>query len=221
LKEETRESCRLTILSTICLLIRVKLLRHIERVPEGLKIYVSQDQIKARDGLFDLYLGGAEQSELHLALHTLLVSILCHSTNNNKLACPTDYSVCLDCLEKADDVGWKFKKPSRITGKFSQLQFCFRMIYFTHCYTIACNGGIYKPLSSLLPTTPIPPATAHTPSSITPNSSHPKFILLEVEVQAGDEVTLEVVGIEDSQPLGYEEEIEIADDEQDNRDLVQ
>ncbi|KAF9643912.1 hypothetical protein BDM02DRAFT_3191090 [Thelephora ganbajun] len=219
LKESTRNNYRLAIMDTISLLIRIKLLRHIKRAPEGLKIYVSQDQINARNNLFNLYLSGAKQSELQLALHTLLVSILCHSTTTNKLACPTDYSMCLACLKKGDAIAWNFKSPSQITGKFAQLQFCFRMVYFTHCYTISCNVGTYKPLLPPSSTTPIPPAITYTH----PKPPYSSSILWEIEEQKGNEVTLEVIGTRDSQPLRYEdeEEIEIVGDEQSDGGLVQ
>lgn len=207
------------ILSTICLLIRIKYLKHIHRVPRKLQLHVSQDQKNARDHLFNLYLSAAGQSELYLALHTLLVSLLCHSTSNSKLACPTDYSLCLVSLGDTRDNSliWKFKKPSDISGKFGQLQYCLRMTYFTHCYTIACNGGIYQPFLPL----PLPKAasTESPPPSKTPSDYY--SILQEVEkcLEESEDI-LEVIDSANSQLSGYEEDIEI-DDEGDDRNLLQ
>jgi len=102
----------LAIMHTICLLIRVK-----------------------------LYLNSAKQSELYPVFQKLLVFILCHHTILDKLACPTDYSVCLACLkEESDSAAWNFKAPLLIIGHFPKLQYCLWMIFFTHCFSIAQDG---------------------------------------------------------------------------------
>jgi hypothetical protein len=203
----------LTILATVCLLIRVKFLVSSKKAPKGLKLHVSQSQIQARDKLFSLYLDLADPSQLLPALHELLVSILCHSTNNRKLACPTDYSICLTCLGD-DSLGWSFKKPSDITGKFAGLQFCFRMIFFTHCYTLAVNGGNYKCLSPLPPTTT---STYQPDPSV--DTTEPTFsqsdLLLELEEMEDHRNSVEVIPPEDGQLLGDEEDIEVTDEEDD------
>ena len=206
----TRDNYRLNILATVCLLIRVKFLISSKKAPKGLKLYVSQRQTKARDTLYNLYLDITNQSYLP-ALHQLLVSILCHSTNNKKLACPTDYSMCLACLEKGD-FGWTFKAPSNITGKFAGLQYCFQMVFFTHCYTIAVNGGLFKSLSN-----PTPKAQpAHQPDSSSHTLTVPQpDLLVELEEIEGCEDAIEVVEPEHSQFSGDKEEIEIADEEND------
>lgn len=137
-------------MGAICLLVRIKLWRHTKR-KYGKQLYIrlSSKQATERDNLFNLYLQGGGKDELSLTLHNLLVSLLCHTTNDDKLACPTDYALCIACLDdqkEEGDIAWCFKSPSRITGLFAKLQYCFRMIFFTHCWTIAKNGGTYKPL---------------------------------------------------------------------------
>jgi len=99
--------------------------------------------------LFNLYLSGASHQELYPTLHTLPVFILCHHTDNIRLACPTDYFLCLASLTDpiANNVAWNFRKPSDIIRRFAALQFCLQMIYFTHCYTMAYGGGTLWVLS--------------------------------------------------------------------------
>lgn len=212
---------------TICLLIRVKFLKHIQKAPRALRICVSQEQVDARDALFKLYLNSAQQSELYPALHKLLVTILCHHTMLDKLACPTDYSVCLACLEEeSNSAAWEFKAPSSITGHFSRLQYCLRMIFFTHCFSIAQDGPKYQ-------TPSLPPPSISPPKLLTsnPNPSSIDPILLEVEAQRDNEDTSEIVNSTGSQPYGYDEgdlgsidsiedDIEIVDNEQD-KNLLQ
>jgi hypothetical protein len=215
-------------MGAICLLIRVKLLKHLKRSPKQFRICVSQDQVNARDALFRLYLNGAGQEELRPALHTLLVSLLCHYTSNSKLGCPTDYSTCLACLKDPEECfGWGFKKPSEITGVFTRLQYCFRMVYFTHCYTIACHGGVYQALPSpspvapsppIIPTPPIPPATAHTPPSTHPSSDY--SILLDLEEWEGNEGILEAIDPVGNQTPEHEEDIEDMNDEEGGNGLL-
>lgn len=187
-----------------------------EKVPGKLKIHISQSQADARDKLFSLYLGTAKREELQPEVHTLLVSLLCFYTGPYKLACPTDYSICLACLEDSDDTVWKFRSASTTTGIFAGMQFCFRMIYFTHCYTIAYNEGSYKPLSPQ-------PLITHTKSTIQTTLQFPSTlseslesipILMEVEnIRESAPETIELV---DNQLSGNEDEdTEIIDDEQD------
>lgn len=204
LSKGARDRYRLTILATICLLIRVKYLISFKKVPKGLKLYVSQDQITARDKFYNLYLEMANPDQLLPTLHQLLVAILCHSTNNMKLACPTDYSICLTCLENTESPAWDFKTPSEITGKYSALQYCFRMIFFTHCYTLAVNQGNYKPLW----TPPAPPPT--NPLSKAGPTFCPPNLLSELE---GDGDAVEVISSKAIKLLGNEEAIGVVDEE--------
>lgn len=236
LGEKTRNNYRLTIMRTICLLTRLKYLKHTHKVPGALQIQVSQKQVDARDSLFKLYLDGARRSELHSVLHTLLISILHHHTGHGKLACPTDYSVCLTCLEGESD-SWTFKTPSLITGQFAGLQYCFRMIHFTHCFSVAQNGYDYQgpslPLPSANPILPetIPPTPSTTPPELPTTPPNPNSVLPEAG-ELDEEDKLEVVSSMDSWQLGHdksvpgvissmddqlcdEDDIEIVDDEQD------
>jgi hypothetical protein len=245
LEEKTRNSYRLAIMHTICLLMRVKFLKHTRKAPRTLQICVSQEQVDARDALFRLYLNGAKQSELYPALHKLLIAILCHHTTQGKLACPTDYSVCLTSLKtEKDSSAWNFKTASLITGQFSKLQYCLRMVFFTHCFSMAQDGPNYQMPSLLLPSMtstppvpssfnpltppPNPPTPLPTPSTPPPI---PDSILLEVEEQNSDEDTSEVIDSTGSQASGYdgnnldiidsmEDDIEIIDNEQD-KNLLQ
>ena len=210
---------------TICLLIRVKLLKHIQKIPAALRIYVSQEQVDARDALFKLYLDGAKCSELYPAVHKLLVSILCHHTSNQKLACPTDYSVCLASLKvEEDSTAWNFRAPSVITGEFSRLQYCLRMVFFTHCLSIAHHGPDYQAPSLPIPVTTPTPLVAGPPELPTSPPPNPDSILPDIEEWGESEDTLEVIGPTDSQlPEDFfngqlandEDDIEVVDNEQD------
>lgn len=232
---------------TICLLIRIKFLKHTQKMPGKFRICVSQEQVNARDTLFELYLKKAGRSELYPALHTLLVSILCHQTTQGKLACPTDYSMCLACLEdKKDTTAWNFKIPSLITGQFSRLQYCLRMVFFTHSFSIAHGGPNYQtPLLSLPLATNILPTTAPLQlSTIPPNSDsippedeereknevNSDSILQELKSRENNEDDSEVIDSVESQLPGYDEgvldsdlmedDIEVVDDEKD-KNLLQ
>jgi len=126
LTDQSKSNYRLSILAAVCLLVRVKYLISSKKAPKGLRLCVSQSQIQARDRLFNLYLETTDTLKLLPALHHLLISILCHFTNM-KLACPTDYSMCLTCLRDMVEKSfiWSFKKPSEITNKFAGLEYCF------------------------------------------------------------------------------------------------
>lgn len=145
------------------------------------------------------------------------MSILYQSTNNNnKLTCPTDYSVCIACLEKTkkDSIAWNFRKPSDVTGVFAKLQYCFRMVYFTHCHTVANNNKVYKPFPSLQ-------IKNNTPSGKSPTSKK-SFLLSEITDEQGTNGGSEVIYQQDDQmPEDEEADIELIDKEEGNEDLVQ
>lgn len=223
--DQTRSTYRLSILATVCLLVRVKFLISSKKAPKGLRLYVSQSQIQARDRLFNLYLETTDTSKLLPDLHQLLVSILCHSTSNRKLACPTDYSMCLTCLGDKVKIRsvWSFKKPSEITNKFAALQYCFRMVFFIHCYTLCINKGSYQhllPIPSMVNSTHQPDLFLPGPPT---DATEPTFsqsdLLLELQEVEEYESTVEVITPEDSQLLGEEEEVEVTD-EGDDQELL-
>lgn len=214
LSDKTRRTYSFIILKTICFLIKIKYLKHTNKA-QKLQIHVSQDQVKARDHLFQLYLHGADQQSLYPALHNLLVSILCHCTGNSKLACPTDYVLCLSSLKISEETSeetseaWNFIKPSDITARFAWMQFCLRMIYFTHCYTQSHNNGKYSP--------PSPPTSSHHQED--PDLSSPKIpldsntVLLEAKEQQDIEGLLEIIDSGNNQISEYEGDIEIGEDD--------
>lgn len=122
--------------------------------------------------------------------------------------------MCLSCLGDKSS-GWRFIPPSDITGKHAGLQYCLRMIYFTHCYTLAINGGVYKQLS-LSPST-TPPIHQSDSDIATESDDFPKKLLAELQKTEDSSEAVETVTPEGQPP--EDEEVEVAED-QENEELL-